>query len=192
VTVTETDGKLQFAWTDDANVGPYLVSVFLPANGSQERTNVWSQELAAKSVAYDGPALTSGTTYVVEVQNDEKQLFDSFFRLQDGTVDMLNVAKAEAEKMVADNPQDATPHVLMHTLYSQMGRNDEAGAALYPAMKAEGPETAFINRMNVMGQKVNAEANADTAYAQGMYAAEDAAWDFAPYWSPGLWDWGGW
>jgi hypothetical protein len=73
-----------------------------------------------------------------------------------------------------------------------MGKNDEAGAALYPAMDAEGSETSFINRMNAMGRKVNAKANADTAYAQGMYAAQDAGWDFAPYWNPTLWNWGGW
>lgn len=193
VTQDESSEKITFSWTDSSNAGPYMCSVFLPAQGAQERTNVWSIEQASTSVVYDGPDLKDLTTYVVEVQNDEKMLADGFFQLAGGSVDMLAESKAQAEKMMAANPQDATPHVLMHTVYAQMGKNDEAGAALYPAMGAEGGETAYINRMNAMGQKVNAQANADTAYAQGMYAAEDAAWDFAPFWSPGLWDgaWGG-
>ncbi len=171
--------------------GPYLISIYKPAHGKEPRVGVWAEELASASVLYTGPRLDTQVTYVAEVKAGGNRIAATQFRVSGGSVESLGAAKAEADEMVAANPSDATPHVLMHTLYSQVGENEQAALALHPAMNGEGEEDAFINRLNVMGQAVNRKANQDTAFAQAVYAS-DANWTFAPYWDPGRWTWDGW
>jgi hypothetical protein len=190
VTVSTADGKTTIAW-QSTTPGPYLVSVFKPAQKGAPRVGVWAEELAASSVDYTGPALDPAVTYVAEVKAGQTSLAASQFRIAAGQAEMLGAAKAEADQMVAANPSDTTPHVLMHTLYSQVGEHESAAIALHPAVAGQPEEDAFINRLNVMGKAVNAKANADTAYAQGIYQAQDN-WEFAPYWDPNRWAWDGW
>jgi hypothetical protein len=190
VTVTSDGGRTTIAWQSDTP-GPYLVSVFKPGQAGGPRTGVWAEELAANKVAYTGPPLDPTTTYVAEVRAGKVRVAASQFRVGAGTAQMLGAAQTEADQMSAANPGDSTPHVLMHTLYSQVGDHDNAATSLYPAANGQPEEAAFVTRLNAMGKQVNAKANADTAYAQGMYQAQDN-WAFAPYWDSSRWAWDGW
>lgn len=171
--------------------GPYLVSIYKPAQGNSPRLSVWAEKLAGNSVIYNGPVLDSKTTYVAEVKTDKVRIAASLFRVTGGQAEYLGAAQAETEQMTSSHPSDTTPRVLMHTLYSQAGDIDKATASLYPAIDGQPEEDAFVNRLNVMGKEVNRKANADTAYAQGIYAAQDN-WTFAPYWDPDRWMWDEW
>ena len=190
VTVTTVDDKTTIAWSS-TTPGPYLVSVFKPAQKAAPRIGVWAEELATNSVTYTGPALDPTVTYVAEVKVGQNRLAGSQFRLAGGQAQMLGAAQAEADQMASANPSDTTPHVLMHTLYSQVGDHDNAALALHPAINGQPEEVSFINRLNVMGKEVNRKANADTAYAQGMYQAQDN-WNFASGWDANRWTWDGW
>ena len=190
VTVTTQDGKTNLAWQTKVK-GPYLVSIYKPGRNGQPRDGVWAEELMGTSVAYTGPALDPTVTYVAEVQVGETPVAASQFRVADGQAEMLGAAKVEADSMSSANPQDTTPHVLMHTLYAQVGDNDSAALALHPAMDAQPEEDAFVNRLNVMGQVVNRKANIDTAQAQAFYQAEEN-WTYSPFWDADRWEWGDW
>lgn len=190
VTASTQDGKTTIAWQSQA-AGPFLVNIYKPAQNGQPRASVWAEELMGTSVVYTGPSLDQSVTYVAEVQAGGTRIAATQFRVGGGQVQNLGAAKAEADAMASADPSDTTPHVLMHTLYAQVGDNQSAVLSLHPAMAAQPEEDAFINRLNVMGQAVNRKANADTAYAQAYYQAEDN-WTYSPFWDTGRWDWNGW
>lgn len=190
LTASTSGDRTTVSWPN-TTPGPYLISIYRPAHGKEPRIGVWAEELASSSVLYTGPKLDSTVTYVAEVKAGGNRIAATQFRVSGGTVESLGAAKAEAEEMRAANPSDTTSHVLMHTLYSQVGENEQAAVSLNSAMNGEGDEDAFVNRLNVMGKAVNHKANQDTAYAQAVYA-DQANWTFAPYWDPGRWTWDGW
>jgi hypothetical protein len=190
LTISSDGGKTSLSWPSDTP-GPYLVSVYKPGQGGGPRTNVWSELLAKNTVVYTGPALDPTVTYVAEVRANNVRVAGTQFRVGGGTVQMLGAAQAEAQQMAAADPTDTTPHVLMHTLYSQVGDHEQAAISLYPAAEGQPQEDAFVTRLNAMGKQINRKANADTAYAQAFYQAQDN-WTFAPYWDPNRWTWDGW
>lgn len=190
VTVSVDGAKSSIAWTSESP-GPYLVSIYRPGQNGGPRTNVWAEMLAANSVVYTGPALDPDITYLVEVRAGNVRVAASQFRVGGATALMLKAAEAEADQMNEADPSDTTPHVLLHTLYAQVGDHDNAALSLYPAADGQPHEDAFVTRLNAMGKQVNRKANADTAYAQGLYRVQDN-WVFAPYWDPYRWSWDGW
>jgi hypothetical protein len=186
VSVSTAAGKTTISWQQGSAPGPYLVEVYKPAQGDTPRSNVWSEELAGTSVDYSGPDLSPDTTYVAEVHG----MGGSQFRIVEGSAEILGAAREEADQMSAANPDDTTPHVLMHTLYGQLGQNRQAALALQPAIEAQPDENAFVRRLNVMGQRVNRQANVDTAVSQAVYRADD--WTYSPFWDAESWSWNGW
>lgn len=190
VSASTQDGKTTIFWQAKGQ-GPFLVNIYKPAQNGQPRASVWAEELMGTSVVYTGPVLDPNVTYVAEVKAGETRIAGTQFRVGGGHIQNLGAAKAEADAMASSDPSDTTPHVLMHTLYAQVGDNDSAVLALHPAMAAQPEEDAFVNRLNVMGQAINRKANQDTAYAQAYYQAEEN-WTYSPFWDADRWDWDGW
>lgn len=184
------DGKTTLSWTT-TTPGPYLVSIIKPAQAGKARTNVWGEEVAAKSLVYTGPKLDPSLTYIVEVKSGSVEIDTTQFRVKDGVAQALTAAQAEADGLTAADPSDTTGPVLMSALYAQHGMHQKAVEALQPALNARPSEDAFVDRLNVMGKAVNAKANKDTAYAQAIYR-DQGNWGYGPYYDPEAYGWNDW
>ncbi len=188
--VRGADGKTTLSWTT-STPGPYLVSIIKPAQGGKPRTNVWGEEVAAKSLVYSGPKLDPSVTYIVEVTGGTVEIDSTQFRVKDGVAQALSAAEAEADGLTAANPNDTTGPVLLSALYAQHGMNKKAVDTLQPLYATHPNESAFIDRMNAMGKTVNATANKDTAYAQAIYRNQ-TNWGYGAYYDPGAYGWNSW
>ncbi len=184
-------GTTTFEW-ETGIPGPYHLTVFLPARGKTPRSVVWSQSTPEKSSDYTGPELNPEVTYVVVVDGaGREKVAANLFRLHEGSVEMFQAARQEADTMAAARPDDPTPHVLLSTLYTQHGRLEEAADAMGRALGAQPDEDAFIERMKDLTKHASEEADKNTAFVRGYYEAREA-WGLGPYYDPLVWPWDGW
>ncbi|MBI3928743.1 MAG: hypothetical protein HY319_24600 [Armatimonadetes bacterium] len=186
-------GNPVFSWKAN-QPGPYIVTVYKPAEGSQPRAAVWSTEVAALSANYQGPTLDPDTTYVWNLKGAGIDLGSMQFRIHtDDTPELLTLAQSEATGMTQADPGDTTPHVLLSTVYQQHGMSSQAVDALMPAVNAQPNETAFMQRLKGTFQQMGEEASAKKWEEAERYAEDnsppDSIWGLDGYYDTDSWPW---
>jgi hypothetical protein len=118
-------------WSD--GTPPFQITVF-----DQMGETVWSATTDSRSLPYAGPELTPDKDYTAQIQSRELTNSGNFRLLSKETQDKISITKQWAEDLLAKEPNDPTPLVLLMTLYNENEMLDEAialaqkGTNLFP------------------------------------------------------------